>query len=106
MCDWGLHTRSGPQTQQSSKLVKWNWICLQYTSFLKINEYINLNKSKIQDYSKLEEAVEMLLEIKKQVDDIQILGRIQGYLDDVTQLGPIFRHVSNVVAFLHMCIYN
>ena len=58
--------------------------------------YVTSDAVYFQDYSKLEEAVEMLLELKKQADDQQTLSRIEGYPGDIAELGPILRRVSSV----------
>ena len=47
-----------------------------------------------QDTGRLEQAIEMLMDIKKQADDLSTLDRITGYPGDLSLLGPIYRHVS------------
>ena len=49
-----------------------------------------------QDCTKLDSAIEMLLELKKRAKDEYALNRIVGYPGDLAALGPVLRHVSNV----------
>ena len=68
----------------------------------RIDEYVGLLRDFVkytaqakQDYSRLEEAIQMLLELKKQANDELTLSRIEGYPGDLADLGAIFRHVSD-----------
>ena len=46
------------------------------------------------DCMQLGKAIQMLLDLKKQADDMLTLGRIHGYPGNLDDLGPILRHVS------------
>ena len=67
----------------------------------RIDDYITILKDLLrytakaeQNTGKLEQAIEMMMELKKQADDLSTLDRITGYPGDLSLLGPIFRHVS------------
>ena len=47
-----------------------------------------------QNTGKLEQAIEMMMDLKKQADDLITLDRITGYPSDLSLLGPFYRHVS------------
>ena len=47
-----------------------------------------------QDTGRLEQAIEMMMDLKRQADDLSTLDRITGYPGDLSLLGPILRHVS------------
>ena len=69
----------------------------------RIDEYITILKDLLkytakakQDVTKLELAIEMMMELKKQADDLVTLDQIRGYDGDLSALGPIYRHVGSV----------
>ena len=47
-----------------------------------------------QDTGRLEQAIEMMMQLKKHADDLATLDRLVGYPGDLSLLGPIYRHVS------------
>jgi len=53
-----------------------------------------------QHTGKLEQAIEMMMDLKKQADDLSTLDRITGYPGDPSLLGPIYRHVSRVSYYI------
>jgi len=67
----------------------------------RIDEYITILKDLLrytakaaQDTGRLEQAIEMMMDVKKQADDLSTLDRITGYPGDLSLLGPFYRHVS------------
>jgi hypothetical protein len=69
--------------------------------WIRIDEYITILKDLLkytakahQDITKLELAIEMMMELKKQADDLATLDQIRGYIGDLSELGPVYRHVS------------
>lgn len=70
----------------------------------RIDEYITILKDLLkytakakQDYSKLEQTIEMLMDIKKQADDLTALDNITNYPGNLADLGPVFRHVCSML---------
>ena len=68
----------------------------------RIDEYIAILKDLLrytakaeQDTGRLEQAIEMIMDLKKQADDLSTLDRITGYPGDLSLLGPVYRHVSH-----------
>jgi len=51
-----------------------------------------------QHTGRLEQAIEMIMDLKKQADDLSTLDRITGYPGDLSLLGPIYRHVSQLLS--------
>jgi len=67
----------------------------------RIDDYVTILKDLLrytakaqQSTGKLELAIEMLMDLKKQADDLSSLDRITGFPGDLSSLGPLYRHVS------------
>ncbi len=72
----------------------------------RIDEYIGFLRDCVKYSTKagesctqLEEAVKMLMDLRKQIDDLELLERIQGYSGQLSDLGSILRHVRMPVLF-------
>ncbi len=64
----------------------------EYIGFLR--DCVKYSTKASENCSQLEEAVKMLMDLKKQIDDLELIERIQGYPGQLNDLGPILRHVS------------
>jgi len=68
----------------------------------RVDEYIAILKDLLrytakaqQDTGRLEQAIAMMMELKKEADDLSTLDRITGFPGDLSELGPVYRHVSH-----------
>lgn len=59
-----------------------------------LQDFIRYTSHAKQDPTKLEEAIQMLMDLRKMADDSVTLSGITGYAGNLADLGPIFRHVS------------
>lgn len=64
----------------------------EYVAILK--DFLRYTSKADQNVAKLEQAIKMLLDLRKQADDQSSLDHIVGYIGDLSDLGPVFRHVS------------
>ena len=72
----------------------------------RVDEYIAILKDILryttkanQSTTKLEQAIKMLLDLRKQADDQSSLDHIVGYIGDLSELGPVQRHVRYLSFF-------
>ena len=81
----------------------------------RIDEYVTILKDLLkytakaqQDITKLELAIEMMMQLKKQAEDLATLDQIRGYIGDLSELGPVYRHVSSgsLARFLFLTSYG
>ena len=63
----------------------------EYVAILK--DFLRYTSKAGQSVTKLEQAIKMLLDLRKQADDQSSLDHIVGYIGDLSELGPAFRHV-------------
>lgn len=63
----------------------------EYVGILK--DFLRYTAKAGQSVTKLEQAIKMLLDLRKQADDQSSLDHIVGYIGDLSELGPVFRHV-------------
>jgi hypothetical protein len=59
-----------------------------------LQDFIRYTTQAKQETAKLEEAIQMLMDLRKLADDSVTLSGIMGYAGDLADLGPVFRHVS------------
>ena len=68
--------------------------CCRVDEYITIlQDFLRYTAKAQQDTGKLEQAIEMMMALKKQAEDLSTLDRITGYPDDISLLGPILRHV-------------
>jgi len=70
----------------------------EYIAILK--DFLRYTAKATQSTTKLERAIEMLLDLRKQADDQSSLDHIVGYIGDLKELGPVYRHVNELYSLL------
>lgn len=71
-----------------------------FSIYLYFQDFLRYTARAGEDCTDLQNAIEMLTGICRQVQQLNILGRVQGLDGNVLEMGPVLRNVRNLVEYV------